>query len=133
MPALYTDAELNAMADAEAARISALSLHTASPGTTGANEATGGAPAYARKAVTFNAAGAVGPLGATAQPATVGKAWSSQVTFDVPAGTYTHFGAWSATSGGTYRTGNALAASQGNASAQSQVQVSICVGPVASA
>ena len=40
MAATWTDAELNAMADAEAARITHLSLHTGNPGTTGANEAT---------------------------------------------------------------------------------------------
>lgn len=33
-----------------------VSAHTASPGLTGANEVSGGAPAYARKAITFNAA-----------------------------------------------------------------------------
>ena len=132
MATLITDAERNADADAAAARISALSLHTASPALTGANEATGGSPAYARKAVTFNAAGAVGPLGATLQPATVGVAWSSEVTFDVPAGTFTHWGAWSATSGGTYRRGNTLSATQ-SPSGQSQIKLSIGVGPYAGA
>ena len=34
----------------------AISVHTGSPGTTGASEATGGAPAYARKATTWGAA-----------------------------------------------------------------------------
>lgn len=34
-----------------------ISLHTGDPGTTGANEATGGSPAYARKLTTW-AAGA---------------------------------------------------------------------------
>lgn len=103
MATLLPDAERNAAADAMAGRISYLSLHTTTPGLTGAAEATGGSPAYARKAVTFNAAGTVGPLGATAQPATVGVAWSSQVTFDVPAGTYGFWGAWSAATAGTYR------------------------------
>lgn len=128
MATLLPDLEANAAADAMAARIGFLSLHTASPGKTGASEATGGSPAYARKSVTFNAAGAVGPLGATAQPATVGVAWSSQVTFDVPAGSYTHWGAQSAATGGTYRMGNTLAAAQ-TLSAQGQIQHSIAVGP----
>lgn len=132
MAATLTDVEKNYLADQEAARIAALSLHTADPGTTGASEATGGSPAYARKTVTFNAAGAAGPLGATLQPATVGKAWSSEVTFDLAAGTYTHMGAWSATTAGTYRGGNALSASQ-TLTAQGQVKVSIAVGPVAGA
>lgn len=132
MPAIFTDLELNTLADTEAARIGFLSLHTASPGTTCANEATGGTPAYARLAVTFNAAGAVGPLGGTLQPATVGKAWSSEVTFDAPTGTYTHAGGGTAVVAGTFRGGNALAVSQTLAS-QGQVKVSICVGPVAGA
>lgn len=130
MPATWTDAEKNAIADAEAARITHLSLHTADPGTTGAAEASGGS--YARKAVTFNAAGAVGPLGAALQPATVGKAWSSEVTFDANAATYTHMGAWSALTAGTFRGGNALAAQQVLAAA-GQIKVSIAVGPVTGA
>lgn len=71
-----------------------ISLHTATPGTTGAAEATGGAPAYARKTTTW------------AGGASDGIVPGSQVTFDVPAGTYTHFGIWS--SGGTYVDGGAL-------------------------
>lgn len=128
MAATWTDAELNAMADAEAARVSYASLHTANPGTTGASEATGGSPAYARKAVTFNAAGAAGPLGSGSQPATVGVAWSDEVTFDVPAGTYSHGGGWSAATAGTFRGGNALGASQ-TLESQGQVKVSLKVGP----
>lgn len=130
MPATYTDAERNYLADQEAARFAFLSLHTANPGTTGASEATGGS--YARKAPTFNAAGAAGPLGAGSQPATVGVAWSSEVTFDVAAGTYTHVGGWSAASAGTFRGGNTLSSSQVLNSA-GQVKVSIGVGPVAGA
>lgn len=130
MAALYTDAELNQMADAEAARLPYRSLHTGAPSTTGANEATGGSPAYARKAVTWNAAGAAGPLGSGLQPATVGVAWSDEVTFDVPTGTYTHGGYFSASTSGTYRGGNALATSQTLAS-QGQVKVSGKVGPFA--
>ena len=128
MAAVYTDAELNALADFEAGRVGYLSLHTASPGTTGANEATGGSPAYARKAVTFNAAGTVGPLGSTAQPATVGVAWGTEVTFDVPAGTYTHGGMQSAATAGTFRNGNVLGASQ-TLTGQGQVKVSGKIGP----
>ncbi len=67
------------------------SLHTADPGDTGANEVTGGTPAYARKAVTIGAASA-GAIAATNQP-----------VFDVPGGTtVTHVGFWSAVSGGTF-------------------------------
>lgn len=132
MAATFTDAELNAMADAEAARFPWMTLHTANPGTTGASEATGGSPAYARKAPTFNSAGAAGPLGSGSQPATVGVAWSDEVTFDVPAGTYTHAGMSSASTAGTFRGGNALATSQ-TLSSQGQVKVSAKVGPFSGA
>jgi hypothetical protein len=64
------------------------SLHTADPGTTGASEATGGSPAYARKVITWAA-----PSG--------GSASGGTITFDVPAGTYTHIGYWDIASGGT--------------------------------
>lgn len=90
-----TPTERSANADAQAARLQYVSLHTADPGTTGASEATGGTPAYARKAVTFPAA-------------TTGSATATAVTFDIPAGTYTHFGFWSAATGGTFRGGGAI-------------------------
>ena len=67
--------------------IDSCSLHTAFPGLTGANEVTGGTPAYARKAVTF------------AAPAGGSRALSAAVTFDVPATTVRWFGFWV---GGTY-------------------------------
>lgn len=66
------------------------SLHTGDPSTTGANEATGGSPAYARKAITWAAASA-------GQVAT-----SAALTFDVAAGTYSHIGLWSAITAGTF-------------------------------
>jgi len=60
------------------------SLHTAFPGSTGASEVTGGAPAYAQKAITINAAsGGVRSLNAS-------------VTFDVPACTVKWVGFWNA-------------------------------------
>ena len=89
-----TPTEVQVVATTESAKVLFLSLHTATPGTTGANEATGGAPAYARKA--------------TVVTATSGTGTSTQVTFDVPAGTYTHFGTWSASTAGTFYGGNAL-------------------------
>lgn len=67
------------------------SLHTADPGTTGTNEVTGGSPAYARKAITWNAAASAN-LDNNANP-----------VFDVPAGTtVTHAGFWSAATSGTF-------------------------------
>ena len=74
-----------------------VSLHTADPGTTGASEATGGAPAYARKSITWNAAATT-------------KTSSNAPVFDVPAGTYAFFGLWSAVSAGTYYDGGPLSA-----------------------
>ena len=79
----------NAMLDHLASLVSHVSLHTADPGGTGANEASGGSPAYARQSITWNAA-AAGALDSSNQP-----------VFDVPAGTYTHVGFWSASTGGT--------------------------------
>jgi hypothetical protein len=102
---LLSDAVKNLEADALAAVITHLSIHTATTGTTGVAEAVGGSPAYARKAVTFNAAGTVGPLGAAVQPATVGIAWSTQAVFDLPAGTYPFWGAWNALTSGLFRMG----------------------------
>ncbi|WP_431968248.1 phage tail fiber protein [Nocardia sp. bgisy134] len=66
-----------------------ISVHTADPGTNGANEASGGSPAYKRVATTWSA------------PAN-GQITGSQVTIDLPAGTYTHAGLWSALNGGTF-------------------------------
>lgn len=85
------NAAKNAMLDELATVAVFVSLHTADPGTTGTNEVTGGSPAYARKAITWNAASA-GALDSSNAP-----------VFDVPAGTtITHVGLWSASSGGTF-------------------------------
>lgn len=68
------------------------SLHSAIPDDLGSNEIAGGAPAYARKAVAFNAASA----GAIVKDAT-------DPVFDVPAGTtVVAVGFWSAVSAGTF-------------------------------
>lgn len=68
-----------------------LSLHSGDPGTTGANEVTGGTPAYARKAVTW-AAAAAGE-----------RASSDAQLFDVPSGVEVLFvGLWSALTAGTF-------------------------------
>jgi hypothetical protein len=64
-----------------------MSLHTGDPSTTGANEVTGGSPAYARKACTFNAA------------SSGSRALNADVTFDVPACTVAYVGYWSAVDG----------------------------------
>ncbi|WP_068059426.1 phage tail fiber protein [Nocardia xishanensis] len=64
-----------------------VSLHTADPSTTGANEATGGG--YARVQGTWSS-GSGGALS------------MAELTFTAPAGTYTHVGLWSASSSGTF-------------------------------
>ena len=72
-----------------------ISLHTATPGTTGASEATGGG--YARQACSWNAAAASS------------KTNSSALTFATTAlAPITHVGGWSAVTAGTYGIGAAL-------------------------
>ena len=72
-----------------------VSLHTADPSTTGANEVSGGT--YARVAVTWNAASGGSVTNATA------------LSLNLPASTTAaYFGVWSALSSGTYYIGGAL-------------------------
>jgi hypothetical protein len=86
----HTTAGCNAMLDAIA--VTHASLHSAFPGTTGANELSGGSPAYARQAVTFGAA------------ANKARTQSGTATFDVPAGsTLRWVGFWTAATGGSLR------------------------------
>jgi hypothetical protein len=92
---IATVVQRTALATAYAAQGSWLSLHTATPGTTGASEATGGTPAYARKQTTW---------GTAATSAITGSA----VTFDVPAGAYTHWGLWTLQTGGSFLDGGPL-------------------------
>src|SRR6185369_13316927 len=75
-PAALKNAALDAITFTHA------SLHTDYPGTTGTNEVTGGAPAYARKAITVNAASGGSRL------------LNAGVTFDVPACTVKWIGFW---------------------------------------
>lgn len=90
----WTPTELQVIGVAEAAKVTYQSLHTGDPGTTGANEATGGSPAYARKAVTVTSTAAV--------------LTGTQIASDAPAGTYTHWGWWSALTAGTFYAGGTL-------------------------
>lgn len=98
-------------ADAIIALGTYISLHTADPSTTGANEATGGSPAYARQATTWSA-----------DTTDDGVRAGTEVTIDAPAGTYTHFGLWSASTSGTFVGGGALSSSV-TLGAQGQVKV----------
>jgi hypothetical protein len=84
---MFTTAARNLMLDANGT--THVSLHTAYSAT-GLNEASGGSPAYARKAITYGAA-SVETKAATTQP-----------VFDVPPGTYRFVGRWTAITGGTF-------------------------------
>lgn len=72
------------------------SLHTADPGLTGVNEASGGG--YARQPITWGAPSSGVTSGGT-------------VTFTVAAGTYAYVGYWDAVTAGNYVGGYALQAS----------------------
>lgn len=87
------NAMLNALGRNVAFQVAQLyaSLHDGDPADTGANEISGGSPAYARKAINFNAA-ASGSMDSSNSP-----------VFDVPAGkTVKYIGFWDAASSGTY-------------------------------
>jgi len=87
---MLTTAEKNVAMDAQAARIPFMSLHTAFPGSGGANEVAGGA--YARKAASWGSA------------ASSKVDLSGSLVFDVPGGTTVSWlGYQSASSAGTYR------------------------------
>ena len=85
-----TDAGRNASLDGLATVATFASLHTGDPSTTGANEMTGGSPAYARKGITWAAS------------STGTKANSAACLFDVPASTVAYVGLWSAVTAGTF-------------------------------
>lgn len=80
----------------------AISLHTGDPGSTGANQLAG----VARLATTWGAA-AVATSGANVGMAVI---TGSKVSFtNVPSGvSITHYGVWTATTGGTFLYGRAL-------------------------
>ena len=81
----------NAMLNALGALAVYASLHSADPGENGANELTGGSPAYARKAITWSAADE-GAMDDSNIPA-----------FNVPAGsTVLYVGLWSHLTVGTF-------------------------------
>jgi len=87
----YSPDGKNAMLDALAGLAVFVSLHEGDPGDNGANEISGGAPAYIRKGITWNPA-AGGSLDSSNQP-----------VLDVPAGkTVLYVGFWSAESGGVF-------------------------------
>ncbi|MCE0510834.1 hypothetical protein LVJ59_17435 [Microbacterium sp. KKR3/1] len=105
----FTNETKEVAALAAAGRGDWISLHTGDPGTTGANEATGGSPAYARKQTVWSGGSSDGSV-----PGSV-------VAFDVPAGEYTHIGVWTASTAGTFVGGFALASSTGELPGQTTV------------
>lgn len=88
----FKNASLNTLRNVAHAAIAQTyaSLHTADPSTTGANEVTGGSPAYARKAINFGAASA-GSMASSSTP-----------VFDVPATTVAYVGFWDASTSGNF-------------------------------
>lgn len=91
MATVFSNDGKNSLLDGFAADAVFASLHTGNPGTNGANEVTGGSPAYARKSVSW-AAAASGALASNAQ-----------IVFDVPTGTTIQYvGFWSASTSGTF-------------------------------
>lgn len=92
----YTTAGLNAAADGVAAAGTRISFHTADPGATGTSEVSG----TGRPATTWGAA-------------SNGSRAGSQVSAPIPGGTtVTHWGIFSAATGGTFLFGAALTASE---------------------
>lgn len=87
----FTQSALNDAIDGVAANARWVSAHTADPGTSGTSEVAGGS--YARQQTTYGAA-------------SDGDRAGSQVAIPIPAGTaVTHWGLWSAQSGGTFKGG----------------------------
>ncbi len=92
----FNNTAKNLMLDALTAVVDFLSLHSGDPGAGGSNELAGGSPAYARKAVTWNAASSGSATG------------NSLPTFDVEGGdTVSYVGLFDAvTSGNFYGSAN---------------------------
>jgi len=94
----YTATPKNVSLDAIGALATWISFHTSDPGLTGTGEVAGGS--YARVQTTW---------GAAASPSKAG----SQVTANIPGSTtITHWGLWTASSGGTFYYGGLLSSSE---------------------
>jgi len=87
----FTDFAKNFMLDALDTGVIYVSAHTATPGLTGANEVTGGTPAYARQLAGYNAASG-GSMALTATE-----------TLDIPSGvTVSFLGIFDAVTAGNF-------------------------------
>lgn len=101
MAGTLSDSGKNDMLSGIAATALWYSLHTADPSTTGANEVAGGAPAYARKAATWNA------------PVAGNLDNSNAPVFDVPpATTVAYWGLWTLGTAGVFKGGGPLSAAE---------------------
>lgn len=114
--AIAVNATKEALADAYIALGAYVSLHTGDPSTTGANEATGGSPAYARKLTTWSA-----------DVVDDGVRAGTEVTIDVPAGTYTYAGLWTASTSGTFIDKVAITSTTLGAQGQVKVTPSVAI------
>jgi hypothetical protein len=94
-----------------------ISIHSATPGTTGASEISGGSPAYARVAVTWGT-----PSGGVVSN-------TNALTINFPASaTAAYFGVWSASSAGTYYIGGALNSGTPIVNGATQGTLTIAIG-----
>lgn len=92
----YTNTSKNLSLDTIGAAASYISFHTADPGSSGTSEVAAGT--YARVQTVWGSASAASKAG-------------SQITANIPASTtITHWGLWTAISGGTFHYGGALSA-----------------------
>lgn len=97
----YTDAALDTQINAQATAATRISFHTADPGSTGTSEISG----TGRPATTWAAA--------DAHPVSGRRRVGSQVSAPIPAGTtVTHWGLFTAATGGTFHYGGALATAE---------------------
>ncbi|MFY1686492.1 phage tail fiber protein [Plantactinospora sp. WMMB782] len=95
------EAALNPAVDAVTGLAAYMSLHSGNPGSNGANELSGGSPAYARQQLSWAAAD-------DGEAAITGTE-----TFNVPAGsTVAYIGLWTAVTGGTFLGADELASSE---------------------
>lgn len=109
-----TTSELNSIATKYGTDAVYISLHTADPGNTGANEVTGGAPAYARKAITWSA-----PTNGVI---------TGSVTFDVPSGTtVAYIGVWDLVTAGTFKDKAAVTSQAFSSQGQYQINATATV------
>ena len=115
--ALLPNAQIAAGLDAQfvATTVYYLSLHTATPGTTGASEVTGGS--YIRQAITFGATSGATKISSGADAA------QSFTGMPIETGGCPYAGIWTASTSGTYLGGLTTSGLSGAISAGSTISV----------